>query len=130
MAGIPPTPSVISRSLLPALCALTLAACANGPEPAPQGTLHVRGPVEAIAHRATASGIAVAGGPDSPEPCGILATADVSTRYWQRTAEGTLVPLPLASLTVGDTVEVYVTGPVAESCPTQGRAAAVVRVAP
>jgi len=119
---------MLARCLLPALCALTLSACAIGPGPALPGTLHVRGPVESITHRATATGIAVAGGPGSPEPCGIHATADARTRYWDRTADGALAPLPLAALAVGDTVEVYVSGVVMESCPTQGRAAAVVRV--
>ena len=36
-----------------------------------------------------------------------------------------VVGAALAVVEVGDTVEVYVTGPVAESCPLQGRASAI-----
>jgi hypothetical protein len=107
-----------------------VAACARtstlGP---PGGAPYARGPVEAFTHRATASNLLVRGGPGSPEPCGISATVDARTRYYQRDGSGELRTIQRSAVAVGDTVEVYVEGMVAESCPPQGYGAAVVRVA-
>ena len=86
----------------------------------------VRGEVESVEHRATASGILVRALPGSREMCGIAATADSVTRYYRRASSGGLSAAAAGDLTVGDTVEVFVEGPVAESCPVQGRAAAIV----
>jgi len=88
----------------------------------------VRGRIESIDHRATASGILVRAAPGSREMCGIAATADEETRYLRQEADGRRVSLDRSELEVGDTVEVYVTGPIAESCPVQGRASAIVPV--
>ncbi|HLL84301.1 MAG TPA: hypothetical protein VK420_16680 [Longimicrobium sp.] len=114
-----------------AVLALTAAAaCARTATlSAPSGAPYARGPVEAFTHRATASNLLVRGGPGSPEACGISATVDARTRYYQREGSGELRGIPRSAVTVGDTVEVYVEGPVAESCPPQGYGAAVIRVA-
>lgn len=93
----------------------------------PEGEPYVRGPIESLTHRATASGLLVRAGPGSREPCGILATVDAGTRYLERTRSGGLRRAALADLSEGDTVEVYVSGPVMESCPVQGYAATVIR---
>lgn len=104
------------------------AACSSvSPADPLMGEALVRGPVESIDHRATASGVLVRAAPGSREMCGIAATVDNGTQYFRRAA-GELRPAALADLTVGDTVEVYVDGPVAESCPVQGRASAIVIV--
>ncbi len=97
---------------------------------APSGAPYARGPVEAFTHRATASNLLVRGGAGSRESCGISATVDARTRYYQRGASGELRTISRAAVAVGDTVEVYVEGPVAESCPPQGYGSAVVRVGP
>ncbi|HLT46817.1 MAG TPA: hypothetical protein VK002_06275 [Rubricoccaceae bacterium] len=109
--------------------ALLISACAR-PDAlsAPDEEPLVRGPIASITTHATGTGILVEAGPGSREPCGILATADAETRYLRRTGAGTLLQAELADLAVGDTVEVYVEGPVAESCPVQGYASAVVLV--
>jgi endonuclease YncB( thermonuclease family) len=106
---------------------LLIAGC-RGATPAGQlsGEPLVVGPVESVAHRATASGILVRAAPGSREMCGISATADVETRYLRRAPDGETEPAALADLAVGDTVEVYVEGPVAESCPVQGRVSTIV----
>ncbi len=70
----------------------------------------------------------VLAGPGSLEPCGIQATVDGRTRYFQRLDASRLEPARLAGIAVGDTVEVYVEGDIAESCPVQGYAATIVRV--
>lgn len=107
-----------------------LAACGGAPGlQDPTGRPYVRGPIESIDHRATTSGIVVGGGPGSVEPCGISATVDSRTRVLERAPSGALRELTIAALGVGDTMEVFVDGPVAESCPVQGRASAMVRVA-
>ncbi len=116
--------STAFRSVL--LVALLTTACVTRPPVDPVGEPYVRGPVESITHRATASGLLVRAGPGSPEPCGISATTDERTGYFRRAADGGLRPLTLGELQIGDTVEVYVTGPVAESCPVQGFASTVV----
>lgn len=113
-----------------ALCIAPLAACMaiSAPEQ-PDREPYVRGPILAITHHATASRLRVGGGAGSREPCGIVATLDAETRHLTRTPSGALRPGSLADLGEGDTVEVYVTGPVAESCPAQGRADTVMLVA-
>lgn len=112
-----------------ALAAILLGACARtSPVDAPLGEPFASGPVESLDHRATGSRLLVRAGPGSRERCGIAATVDARTRYVQRTAEGALQPIPPSELAIGDTVEVYVRGPVAESCPPQAYAPVVVRV--
>jgi hypothetical protein len=108
-----------------------LASCAGTPaiEP-PDGEPYVRGAISSIEHRAAGSGIRVEASPESREPCGIVATADASTRYLVRTPPGELEEASVAQLAVGDSVDVYVSGPVAESCPVQGYAAVIVRFGP
>jgi hypothetical protein len=109
---------------------LVLAACARPPvSGAPSGEPYVRGPVASFTHSATASSLSVRAGPGSREPCGISATVDARTRYLERGPSGALRPIERSAVSVGDTVEVYVEGPVAESCPVQAYARAVVRVA-
>ena len=82
-----------------------------------------------MTHRATASGLVVRPEAGASDPCGIAATVDGGTVYFRRAAPGgDLSPSALAEISVGDTVEVYVSGPVAESCPVQGRAATIVVV--
>lgn len=113
-----------------ALLALAItAACARTSMlGAPPGEPYARGPVEVFTHRATASNLLVRGGPGSRESCGISATVDARTRYFQRDGSGELRAIARSAVAVGDTVEVYVEGPIAESCPPQGYASAVVRV--
>ena len=115
------------RSMSAVLACALLAACAGSSTLVPPEEPYVVGPVESISHHATASSLLVRAGPGSREPCGISATVDASTRYYQRSA-GSLQPITLARIAVGDTVEVHVEGPVAESCPVQGYAATIVRV--
>ena len=117
-------------SRLVAVLALTAAAaCARASQPvAANGAPYTRGPVEAFTHSATASNLLVRGGPGSRESCGISATVDARTRYFQKQASGELRTIPRSAVAVGDTVEVYVEGPIAESCPPQGYGSAVVRV--
>ena len=84
-----------------------------------------------VQHSATASGVLVEPEPGAGAACGIQATADAETRYFRRAASGALEALgagAAGSLAVGDRVEVYVSGPVAESCPVQGRASAFILV--
>jgi hypothetical protein len=71
----------------------------------------------------------VRAGPGSRETCGIAATVDRETRYLRREAPGSLRRVDRSAVSVGDTVEVHVEGPVAESCPVQARASVVVLVA-
>ena len=89
----------------------------------------VRGAIESMQHSATASALLVRAGPGSLEPCGISATVDAETVYKRRVG-GALGDASVADLAVGDTVEVYVDGPIAESCPVQGRASRIVEVVP
>jgi hypothetical protein len=114
------------RGALLLLAAALTSACGAMAGPAePDGDPIVRGPVESLTHHATGSGILVRAGPGSRDACGIAATADRDTRYLRRGGDGRVVGAALAEVEVGDTVEVYVTGPVAESCPLQGRAATI-----
>jgi len=109
----------------------TLAACSStAPHDGPSGDLYMTGVVASLQHSATASGVLVEPLPDAADACGIQATADAETQLFERTEAGTLtlVGTGAAGLAVGDRVEVYVEGPVAESCPVQGRASAFVRV--
>jgi hypothetical protein len=107
---------------------LLLAACTRAAAPEmPAGEPYARGPIVSITHSATASGILVGAG-GSSESCGIAATADEQTRYLTRTGAGPAREVSRAELAVGDTVEVYVDGPVALSCPPQGHASTIVRV--
>jgi hypothetical protein len=84
--------------------------------------------LESITPRAAAARLLVRAGPGSREPCGISASADAGTRYFRRAPAGELRGAALSDVQVGDTVEVYVEGPVAESCPVQAKASAVVLV--
>lgn len=113
-----------------AVLALVLAAaCARTSTlGAPSGEPYARGPVEAFTHHATASNLLVRGAPGSRESCGISATVDARTRYYQKDGSGEPRTIARSAVAVGDTVEVYVKGPIAESCPPQGYASAVVRV--
>lgn len=85
--------------------------------------------MEAVTHRETASRFLVRAGPGSREPCGITATVDRGTRYLRREGSGPLRTIDRVAISVGDTVEVHVDGPVAESCPVQALASHVVVVA-
>src|SRR5215213_328519 len=111
------------------LVLVVLAACSRSAAvEAPPGDPYVRGWIESVTHHATGSGYLVRSGPGSAESCGISATADDSTRYLSRVG-GTLRAAERGDVQEGDTVEVYVDGPVALSCPPQGRASAIVLVA-
>jgi ribosomal protein L19 len=54
---------------------------------------------------------------------------DARTRYLERGPSGALRGIGRSAVAVGDTVEVYVEGPVAESCPAQAYAGTVIRAA-
>jgi hypothetical protein len=109
------------------LGALAVAGCAGkAPQPPPAGAPYVVGRIESITHHATGSGILVRGDREGPDACGLLASVNGDTLFWRRTATGSVERTSLAELQVGSRVEVYVRGPLAESCPVQGRAATVV----
>jgi hypothetical protein len=117
---------IVSRVAAPLLVGALAWGCGAMAGPAePDGEPIVRGPVESITHHATGSGILVRAGPGSRDSCGIATTADGDTRFLRRGADGRVAGASLAEVAVGDTVEVYVTGPVAESCPLQGRASTI-----
>jgi hypothetical protein len=109
------------------LTVLLLAGCGGRSSTSVERPLVV-GSIESVIHRATQSGIRVTGGPGSSEPCGIVATVDADTEVVARTGDGQTRVLTPGDLDGGDTVEVYVDGPVAESCPVQGRASRIVRL--
>ena len=88
--------------------------------------LYARGPIESITHHATASSLLVR--PGSRDECGISATVDAQTTYFARSAGQTAREIQRSELAVGDTVEVYVFGPLTRSCPPQGRASVIIRV--
>lgn len=119
---------IVTSSVLLVL-GLTLAVCAApGALGVPYGPPDVRGTLAEVRHGATASGLTVEPGDGT---CGLQATADAETRYLRRSADGRLTPLGtgaegVGALAIGDVAEVWVEGPVMESCPTQGRAAVVV----
>jgi hypothetical protein len=107
---------------------LLLGGCAREEMPlAVPGPL-VRGEVLALDHRATASTVLVGGTPGTGDPCGISATVDGESRVLRHLPGAAREPSTVAQLAVGDTVEVYVGGPVAESCPLQGRVDSLVVV--
>lgn len=111
------------------LALTTISACSGHSSlTGPLGAPYVRGVVETFTHHATASGLLVRAGLGSREPCGIAATIDAATRVLQRSPSGLLRRISASEITIGDTVEIYVDGPVAESCPVQGHAAAVIEV--
>ena len=117
------------QALVGAALGAVLLACSRTSSPGlPADGPYVRGPVESIRSHATGTGLLVRAGPGSREPCGIQATTDARTRYLRRTGPGELRRAAPSDVEVGDTVEVHVAGPVAESCPVQGRAAVVVLV--
>jgi hypothetical protein len=118
----------LRSTVLPLIIAAFSGCASSASVEAPGGTPLVSGPVESVTSHATGTGLLVRAGPGSREPCGILAVADARTRYLRRTGAGSLQEASLADVSVGDTVEVYVEGPVAESCPVQGTASAVVLV--
>ena len=109
------------------MCGLGFAACGSNGAHGIQGDPYVIGRIESVIHRATASGLLVRPAAGTRDPCGISATVDAKTRYYRR-ADRLLRPAALADLQLNDTVEVYVTGPIAESCPAQGYASGVVIV--
>lgn len=115
-----------SRLIAIAAVLFGTASCATAPRPT--GDPIVRGAIESITHRATASGYLVLAGPGSREMCGISATVDDRTTFLRRASTGELQPAARQEFAVGDTVEVFVDGPIAESCPVQGRASALVLV--
>lgn len=112
----------------PILCAALLGACRGAALEPPDDAPYHTGRILEMTHRATASALLI--GPGGANPCGISATVDAETRYFARAPAGALQPATLAALGVGDSVAVYVSGPIAESCPVQGRADAVVRLGP
>lgn len=116
---------MILRATSFALMMLLPGCAASGGVPAPEGEPLVVGLVESVVHTANASSVHVAAGAGSREQCGIVATADGGTRYLRREG-GELREASREEVAEGVVVEVYVDGPVMESCPVQGRAAAFV----
>ncbi|WP_412062198.1 hypothetical protein [Rubrivirga sp. IMCC45206] len=119
------------RPALRALLVLTLlgvalAACAGvDADPYPEVAPTVRGVVASVRHSATASGLLVEPVGDA---CGLQAVADDYTRVSRRLRSGRLAPARIGEVREGDTVEVFVDGPVAAMCPREGHAAAIVIV--
>jgi hypothetical protein len=112
--------------LCAAAAALVLGACAHASPPAlPGGEPYVRGIVEAFTHSATASSLRVRAG----EGCGLAARVDARTRYLRREAGSAPREIPRPALEAGDSVEVYVEGPMTRSCPPQAYAPVVIVVA-
>lgn len=108
---------------------LTLAVCTSASlARLPEGPPFLRGTLTEIRHSATASGLVVEPGNDA---CGLQATADRRTRVYRREPSGRVTPIgagapAIGALETGHTVSVWMEGPVLESCPMQGQAAAVV----
>ena len=123
-----PRPRGLNGLLAAAALALGTACAGSGAVQPPASDPYIIGPIESVEHRATGSGVHVAAGPGSRDPCGIVATVDAGTRVMRRAAGGGLVSATAADLRVGEMVEVYVEGPVMESCPLQGRAGAMVLI--
>jgi hypothetical protein len=115
--------------LIVALAVLTTACSSRAPAE-PAGEPLVRGAVESVGPHPESPVFLVRGGPGSLEPCGISARTDRRTRFLHRDSGVGLREIAPSAIEVGDTVEIHVSGPVAESCPVQGYAAAVVRVVP
>jgi hypothetical protein len=116
---LPPLLAVALVSLLAVACTRRSAGYLVPPQ------LYARGPIESITHHATASHLMVRGA--SPDQCGISATVDAQTTYFARPAGEAAREIQRSELAVGDTVEVYVLGPLTRSCPPQGRAATIIR---
>jgi hypothetical protein len=116
--------------LLLVLACFALTRCAGTSilEP-PAEALYVRGPIEQFTDETAEARIIVQDGTEPSGACGIVASVDRRTRYLQRVDSGNLRLISLADLSRGDTVEVYVEGIVLQSCPAQGYASAVVRIA-
>jgi len=114
--------------LLIAVLALLTACSGRSRLEEPLGAPYVRGAVETFTHHATGSSLLVRAGPGSREQCGIAASVNAATRILQRSPSGVLRRVFASEIAIGDTVEIYVDGPVAESCPVQGHAAAIVEV--
>ena len=120
----------MERYLLVPVSALIIAGCARAPEvEMPAREPFTRGPIRSVTHHSTASRYLVREQSAAGEDCGIAATADARTRYLSRVGGGAPRMLDRAALSEGDTVEVYVDGPVALSCPPQGHASAIILVA-
>ena len=64
--------------------------------------------------------------PGSQESCGLRALVTARTPVRRRSDDGATSRAALGDVRVGDTVEVYVAGPVALSCPAQAEASALV----
>lgn len=110
-----------------ALVGALLAACSGAAMlETPRGEPYAVGTLDSITHRQATSLLLVRALPGSPEPCGIAATVNRETTYLRRDPAGAQRRIALADLTLGDTVEVYVYGAVAESCPPQGYANVVI----
>lgn len=121
----------LMRLLLLCLSAATLLTACSSSDPLddPSDAL-VIGPIAEITPSGVNMRLLVEAGPGSNEPCGIWATVDAETDYFRRDGDA-LIPLGTGpsgaeQVEVGDTVEVYVDGAVAESCPVQGRASSLV----
>ena len=114
--------------LILTLLAVVLAACSGTfAEPYPEVPPTVRGVVASVRHSATASGLLVEPVGDA---CGLQAVADAYTRFSRRLRSGRLAPATVGEVEEGDTVEVYVDGPLQAMCPREGHAAAIVIVPP
>lgn len=85
----------------------------------------VRGPIASIQSAADAVRIRVDALPNGGDPCGIVATLDARTRILVPSGADGFRMGSVGDLAVGDTVAVYVRGPVAESCPLQGLASTI-----
>lgn len=118
-----------SLVVLVVLGSAVLGSCTNrSAPPKSERKPYVRGPVASLGDRTTGSGLLVQADPKSREPCGILATVDNETRYLLRSRAGALRSASLEDLREGDTVEIYVSGTVMESCPVQGYASSVILI--
>ena len=110
------------------LLGLLMSACTAFPLSHPTGSLSVHGTIVSIRHSATGSGILVDPGDGT---CGLQAVVVDQTRVVRRTASGETRTVGVGAegvgtLTEGDRVEVYVDGPVVESCPLQAHATAII----
>ena len=110
------------------LVGLLMSACTASTPLPPAGSPLVRGTIVSIRHSATGSGFLVEPGDGT---CGLQAVADDQTHVARRTASGETRTVGVGAegvgtLTEGDRVEVYVDGPVRESCPLQAHATAIV----
>ena len=119
--------SLPPRAARRAAASLILSACAGAGFEPPPGPPYVRGPVASVTEVGGVTRLFVRAGPGSREACGIVATATTRTRLSRRSSAGALVGrATLRDVAVGDTVEVYPGPYIAESCPVQGEAVALV----